>query len=311
MEILRKCFRFPLAAAGSAPPGFSAINSEGESMRWNRRDVFKLVTGAAALAALPKPFAAHAAPEVAPHPDPSKFASGDILWPAKPNVIIPYSRSTARDGGNGVAEADEWARGRDEYLRQTPVPSDPAGKAARDRLTVMTYEEFRALYLLGSEMQVTRNLSIPQISVGHVALLEIGADGVPWVIEAMPKGSKDYQIVTGRFPDGIIRNPYSKWIGEHGGYNVWHGRVKTEGDRGAIAAAAKTFLGRDYWFWSLDLGDETSFYCSKLVWLSIFKGLGIAIDGDKTTARQLWLSPKKLMKLDTIALLHNPGPYGG
>jgi hypothetical protein len=270
------------------------------------------MTSAAAFAAFTQPFAASAAPEVAPHPDPSTFQPGDILWPAKPNTIIPYSRSA---GSSAAPEADEWAEGRDAFLRQTPVPSDPAEKAMRDRLSRMTYQEFRAFYLQDnvqdSEMPVTRNFSIPDISVGHVALIEIDAQGVPWVIEAMPKGTKNYQIVTGRFPDGIIRNLYSKWIGEHPDYKVWHGRVKTDADRGAIAAAAKTFLGRDYWFWSLDFGDETSFYCSKLVWVSIFKGLGIAIDGDKTTSRQLWLSPKKLMKLDTITMLHNPGPYGG
>lgn len=280
-------------------------------MRWNRRDVFKLMSGAAALAALTQPFGASAAPEVAPHPDPSTFKPGDILWPARPNAIIPYSRSA---GSSAAPEADEWIKAREAFLRETPLPSDPAGMAMRERLSRMTYQEFRAFYLQDnvqdSDMPATRSLSIPDISVGHVALIEIDAQGVPWVIEAMPKGSKNYQIVTDRFPDGIIRNPYSQWIGDHKEYKVWHGRVKTDADTSAIAAAAKTFLGRDYWFWSLDFSDETSFYCSKLVWVSIFKGLGVAVDGDKTTSRQLWLSPKKLMKLDTIAMLHSPGTYG-
>jgi uncharacterized protein YycO len=272
-------------------------------MSWNRRDVFKLMTGAAALAAM----GGRAAAEVAPHPDPAKFQSGDLLWPAKSNAIIPYSRSASAEKDR---EAAEWQKERDEFLRATPAPSDPEAKAVRDRLAAMSYAEFRALYLHDRGAAPTmRDFSLPEFSVGHVAILEIDAQGTVWVVEAMPKGSKSYEIVTGRFTYGIRRIAYSDWIGQHGKYKVWHGRVKADG-AGAIAETAKTFLGRDYWIWALDFADETAFYCSKLVWVSAFKALGLALDGNPDKSRQLWLSPKRLMKLDTVTMLHSPGNYG-
>jgi hypothetical protein len=281
-------------------------------MRWNRRDLFKFMTGAAAFASLNRPFAAAAAPEVAPHPDPSTFTSGDFLWPAKPETFIPYSRSATPPGG---VEAAQWEAQRDAFLAQTPVPDDPAAREIRNRLSRMTYEEFRAVYLqdtdtLPQDGMRTRSFSLPSVAVGHVAILEIGTDGVQRVIEAVPAGKKNYQIVTDRFKNGVVVTPYSDWIAEHKDYKVWHGRVKQYANRGAIAAAARGFLNRDYWFWSLDFGDESAFYCSKLVWVSAFKGLGLALDGDANKARQLWLSPKRLMKLDTVQMLHSPGNYG-
>ena len=152
--------------------------------------------------------------------------------------------------------------------------------------------------------------SAQHLSVGHVAIVEVDGDGKIWVIEAMPKTSKGYSIVFERISNGVIRTPYDTWAKEHDGYNVWHGRVKTETGGERIADAAKSFLGRDYWIWSLNFGDETAFYCSKLVWVSVNRALGFALDGDSTMARQLWLSPKRLMKLETVSMLFSPAPYG-
>jgi hypothetical protein len=270
------------------------------------------MTGAAAMAAFAGHARAAAEPEIPPHPDPASFQSGDLLWPALPDTIIPYSRSV------GVSREDAaWIKERDAFLQTMPASADPASQALRERISNMSYSEFRALYLQDSESQpekpgnmTTRTFKIPSVAVGHVAILDVGKDKVPRVIEAVPKGKKRFEIVTDRFQDGVIVTPYREWIDVHKDYKVWHGRVKTEKKRSQIAAAAKSFLKRDYWFWSFDFSDETAFYCSKLVWVSAYKGLGIALDGDANTSRQLWLSPKRLMKLDTVTMLHNPGKYG-
>lgn len=280
-------------------------------MHWNRRDVFKLITGAAAFATTTKPFEAYAAPETAAHPNPSTFASGDLIWSALPDAYIPYDKSLAPDG---VAEEARWIKERDEFLRLTPPPADTAGKMERDHLQQMSYSEFLSLYLQdtesGGQEKGLLDLKVPRLSVGHVGIVEVDGKGKIWVVEATPTGSQRYKIAFERFANGVERTAYSDWISQHEKYNVWHGRVKTKMGGERIVNAAKSFLGRDYWIWSLNFDDETAFYCSKLVWVSVFKALGIPLDGDTNKARQLWLSPKRLMKLDTISMLFSPAPYG-
>jgi hypothetical protein len=283
-------------------------------MHWNRRDIVKLLAGSVALAAAGRQAEALAANAGWAHPKPSTFASGDLLWPALPNTYIPYTRGMSSEAPP-TSETEEWTKARDAFLQQMPSGNTPGEKQLRERLKQMSYTEFRALFLQDREMGAPRHrerslLSAQHISVGHVGILEIDGDGKIWVIEAMPKGSKGYSIIFERLSNGVIRTPYDTWAKQHEGYNVWHGRVKTDNDRARIAETAKSFLGRDYWIWSLDFADETAFYCSKLVWVSVYKALGVALDGDTNTARQLWLSPKRLMKLDTISMLFSPAPYG-
>ena len=111
----------------------------------------------------------------------------------------------------------------------------------------------------------------------------------------------------------MIRTTYGDWIKLHNDYNVWHGRLKdiTKVRRADIADAAKPFLGKDYWFWSFNLNDDTAFYCSKLVWASVWKSINVALDGDISYARSFWVTPKQLIYSKYIYLLHNPGTYGG
>lgn len=283
-------------------------------MHWNRRDVGKLLAGSLALAAVGRQSEVWAANAEWAHPKPSTFASGDLLWPALPNTYIPYARGMSSEAPP-TSETEEWTKARDAFLQQIPSGNTPEAKELRERIKQMSYPEFRALFFQDSEMgdqrQRLRSLFGAQhLSVGHVGILEIDDEGKIWVVEAMPKGSKSYSIVFERLSNGVIRTPYDTWAKQHDGYNVWHGRVKTDKDRARIAKTAKSFLGRDYWIWSLDFADETAFYCSKLVWVSVYKALGFALDGDNTMARQLWLSPKRLMKLETISMLFSPAPYG-
>ena len=48
---------------------------------------------------------------------------------------------------------------------------------------------------------------MPSVAVGHVAIVEKGADGVLRVIEAVPSGKKNYQIVTDRFKNLAFKAP--------------------------------------------------------------------------------------------------------
>lgn len=283
-------------------------------MSWNRRDIFKLMTGAAAFSAMGNPLDALAAPanktaaDKVGHPDAKKFASGDLLWPALPNTRIIYSKRAR----SPAAEEAKWAKERDEFLAEADIPDTDEGRALRERLQKMTYEEFTTFFMQDSTRKPGREkaLRLPRLSVGHVAIVEIDKKGKKWIVEAMPKGEAGYRIVYGRFTDGVVRTPYSEWIKKHANYNIWHGRIKVKANRADIANAAKSFLGKDYWIWALNFADESAFYCSKLVWVSAHKALGIALDNDKTTSRQLWLSPKRLMKLDKVAMLYSPAPYG-
>lgn len=278
-------------------------------MSWNRRDIFKLVTGAAALSAFGNPLDALAAPSKpavakAGHPDPKTLAAGDLIWPALPNTRIVYDKSSGREAEEG------WIKERDAFLKS--LPGDEEGRALRARLKSMSYREFTALFMQGrSEGQLRqKGADVPHFSVGHVAIVDVDSKGKKWVVEALPKTESGYRVMYGRFSRGVITTPYDEWIQKHAKYNVWHGRIKVKNNRGDIAKVAKTFLGRDYWIWALNLGDESAFYCSKLVWLSTFKALGIALDDNKTLARKLWFSPKKLMTLSKVEMKYSPAEYG-
>jgi uncharacterized protein YycO len=122
--------------------------------------------------------------------------------------------------------------------------------------------------------------------------------GVPWVIEALAES-------------GVVRHKYDDWLRKRPGEIVWHGRVRelSKTARGQIPIESAKYLGRPYDFWNFDLNDDAGFYCSKLVWMSIWRALGFAIDGNSNSRRTFWLSPKQLLYLKTISRLHDPGPY--
>ena len=282
-----------------------------------RRDVIKYLS-AAFLAATSNRLAL-AAP-VAPHPNPKTFQSGDFLWPALPGAFIPRS---ALRGAAPNAEEAAWEDERRKFIESARATGNAAEQAAADELERLTYEEFQARYFQGNSgggagsgsdggnlrSLGPRGIGIPQ--VGHVAIVEVDRSGAAWVIEAMPKSQHRYESLYSRFTNGVIRTPYSQWIDDHKAYNVWHGRLKDVGRtrRARIVTEAKPFLGKDYWFWSFSLDDETAFYCSKLVWLSVWKAMNVALDGDQSFSRNFWVTPKQLVYASSIKLLHNPGAY--
>ncbi len=249
-----------------------------------------------------------------PHPDPETFQSGDLLWPALPGAVIPFFRAADAQPVTEESEAAEWEREKQRFIEQARASGDPEQIAIANELENVTYSEFRSRYYNATgpgERRLTPFAAgLPQ--VGHVAIIEVDSDGKRWVVEATPKAETRYESLYSRFPDGVIRTPYGEWAEIHKEYNVWHGRVKDrpETERAGIANAAKQYLGADYWFWSFNLGEENAFYCSKLVWLSVWKSLGLSLDGNTSLERRFWVSPKQLINAPTIEVLYSPAEYG-
>jgi hypothetical protein len=279
-------------------------------MLFDRRTAVRGIAGTAAallLARLP-----HAQTDLPPHPSPSKFEAGDFLWTARPDEIIPFDTSGQR---TAETDAERWGAARDAFVRQARQSGDPALQEAAERLQRLTYDEVRSFYLedrsVGDAILFGRALG-----VGHVAILDVAGGGDVHVIEARPPVDSAFDAALQRFRNGVVRTPYVTWIAALSDYRVWHGRVRGFGppERRRIAAEASRFIGRDYWFWGLNLMDETCFYCSKLCWLSAYKALrngaleNLALDGDPRGARSFWLSPKRLMQLPTIEMVQSAGP---
>lgn len=251
-----------------------------------------------------------------PHPDPESFQSGDLLWPALPGAVIPAFRAVDDQPVTEESVAAEWEREKQRFIEQARQSGDPEMIAIADELEKLTYSEFQSRYFnaTGPDERQLAPLAAGLPQVGHVAIIEIDSDGKRWVIEATPKGETRYEALYSRFPDGVVRTPYDEWANIHEKYNVWHGRVKGRPatQRSAIAASAKTYLGRDYWFWSFNLGEENAFYCSKLVWVSVWKALGLSLDGSTNLNRHFWVSPKQLINAPDIEVLFSPADeYGG
>lgn len=222
------------------------------------------------------------------------------MWPKKPGVIVPYSAAYApdmRQVPTDFYERQKFEAEKSAYLEQT-VESDPYFTVSEEnQFTRLSFEAFAKQYH-GSQNLNAESLGTGAIVyVGHVAILEI-CDGKPFVIEA----------VSGK---GVVRQSYENWLASRPGEDVWHGRVEDlpQEQRSEIPAEAKKFLGRPYEFFNLDLNDDSGFYCSKLVWLAIFRSLHFAIDDDPESRRYFWFSPKQLMNARRVQLLYSPGSY--
>jgi hypothetical protein len=276
-------------------------------MRGTRR---QFLIGAAAFAAAGVPTScAFAQTVVPPHPDPAKFESGDFIWPAKENAFIPFFSPDAAT--RLELERQQWEAQKAVFLQEARASGNPEALAAAERVENLSYRDFRSLYFEDRPADAPREFSVPFPDVGHCAIIDIDAAGERWVVESTPQSGKRYESIYTRFPKGVVRIPYAKWIDEHKDYKVWHGRLDGHdaASRAKIAEASKVFLDKDYWFWSFDLADETAFYCSKLLWRSTERALGVSLDGDLSTGRNFWVSPKRLINAKTIVRLHNPGTF--
>jgi uncharacterized protein YycO len=72
-------------------------------------------------------------------------------------------------------------------------------------------------------------------------------------------------------------------------------------------------LGKPYDIFNFHLDDDRGFYCSKLVWMSAWRGAKFAVDENPDPNRgnrfPPWFAPKALIAAKRVTLLHNPGEY--
>jgi Permuted papain-like amidase enzyme, YaeF/YiiX, C92 family len=193
-----------------------------------------------------------------PLPNAATFQSGDLVWPKKPGAFVPY-----RYVSNISADRDAatWYAERDAFLQR--LAREPGYFTVQDisELKKLDFREFHARYVGDQKPGIPGAYSTGGgIYVGHVGLIEVDDSTVPWVVEA----------VLGR---GVVRSRYDDWIASRPDEIVWHGRIRDlpAVDRAGVVSESKKYLGRPYDFWNFDLNDDAGFYCSKLVWLSVWR----------------------------------------
>jgi hypothetical protein len=263
---------------------------------YTRRELAIGLSFAAFMATTTRSFAQNRASDPLPLPDPKTFKAGDLVWPKKPHVYVPYLDT---DRGDPKEEERGWIAERDRFVTNVSTLAPYLSTADIDHLRTLSFREFYARYV-GDQSPDTPGVysSGGGVYVGHVGIIDIDRSSKPWVIEALGDA-------------GVVRHSYEDWLKGRPGEVVWHGRVRDQSDveLAKISSAARKYVGRPYNFWNFDLADASSFYCSKLAWLSIRDALQFAIDGNKEPRRRFWFSPKQLLYLKTIARLHDPGPY--
>lgn len=253
------------------------------------------VTGGVSLLLHSLPRASHAAE--GDRPSPGTLQAGDLLWPKPKGKIVPYEGKAADPANERSLWDNEKNEFIDKYLNAPNVSAEEM-EAAR-QLYQMNYEAFRSRYLADEEPGEEKPFfSIGPFYVGHVALVFL-KDGAPWIVEAVrPK---------------VRTISYDAWLQEPGADTVWHGRIVGEkADRRlSVAQEGLKYKDREYAFFKFNLDDETGLYCSKLVWLAVYRALGWAIDDNPKPFRWPWYSPKQLMRSRHICLVLNPGHYTG
>lgn len=282
-------------------------------MRQDRRN-FLIGLGAAPLALSAGPPLAWAqAPDkkaIPDFPNAAAFRAGDLVWPKKKGTIVPKTRSLQAAPSQ---ERRDWEAARQQMLAD-PVASGLSPEVA-ERLKTMSYEEFERVYFSapappppGGSTPRSGGAVGHTISVGHVGLIEVDRAGIPYVVEATPKR-----------PDGtaggVIRLRYTDWLKGYSNIQVWHGRFRDLDPSASrrVLDVALAQLGKPYDFFNFDLNDDRGFYCSKLIWMSVWRAAQIAADDNPDPRRgnrfPPWFSPKALIGARRIALLHSPGEY--
>jgi hypothetical protein len=235
---------------------------------------------------------AQAQPNYSP-PDETLLEGGDFIFPKKPGDYIPYI-----DRGEQLStfteDEAEWNEGKRKFLatvkEKFPYLSDQDIEAIRR----LSFAEFYAAYagsVVSNEPHLQRGFSL---YVGHVGIIQVNG-GKKWVIEAL--GGK-----------GVIKQSYGDWLSGRPNALVWVGRLKDPplDSRIKVSHEAAKYIGRDYDFWNFDLDDDRAFYCSKLVWMAVFRSLGFAVDGNTNPKRKIWFSPKQLLYAGAIKRIIEP-----
>lgn len=232
-------------------------------------------------------------------PAPKDLRKGDLLWPKPACAYVPFS------GNNNGREDDviQWHRERDAFIAQlmANAPLSSEDFSLVDRLSQMRFDDFELQYVAnlpaGLYVPLDRNAVF---GVGHVAIVDVDAEGNRWVIEA----NKEI--------GAVVVKPYADWEAGRGNDAIWHGRVSglPASVTNDVAKIARGFEGRRYWFFGFNLDDDSSFYCSKLVWICYWRGAGLALDESKELNRRWWVSPKQIMESCLVKIQEpSPGPY--
>jgi permuted papain-like amidase YaeF/Yiix C92 family enzyme len=232
-------------------------------------------------------------------PDVASLQSGDFVLPRKPDAWVPYI-----DRGNGQstpAEDElEWNAGKEKFLATVKDRFSYFSDQDIETIRRLSFAEFYAAYVgtpVPSEPMVLQfGLGL---YVGHVGIIEVDQSKNKWVIEAL--GGK-----------GVIKQRYEDWINGRPGQWIWAGRLKdpSPDKRKLISEEAAKYIGRPYNFWNLDLDDDREFYCSKLVWMAIYRSpLHIAVDGNSNPRRLFWFSPKQLLYSSAVDEIFSPGEH--
>jgi Uncharacterized distant relative of cell wall-associated hydrolases len=207
-------------------------------------------------------------------------------------------------GGADAAKArEQWMHDRDRYVQSMASRSDftPIQRMTVQRIARMSYEEFLQSYAGGRPSDKPSEYGTGgHFYVGHVAMITERSEN-PLVVEALWGNVKKVRTIR-----------YDDWLQERKDDLVWHGRLKqfSEVQRQAVAIEALTHVNRPYDFWNFDLNDDKGFYCSKLIWMSAYRAVHVAVDGNSNPQRVIWFSPKQLMHEKSIEILHSPGNYG-
>jgi hypothetical protein len=233
-------------------------------------------------------------------PDHLSLRQGDLVWPRNPKAIVPYDSSQE---DNAKAMKKQWESERDAFVRK--VRADPNANPellqTATNLDALSYADFSLQYLAGKQKSDIEQFGAVDdlFSVGHVGIIDVAADGQRYVIEAVWGKVKKVQ-----------RIPYASWLADRAGSWVWVGRMDglTDTERSQFVEQAKTYLGRPYDFWNFDLADDSSFYCSKLVWLSLAKSLGRYMDY-QASRRSFWFSPKQAWSSPLVHHVNSPRDY--
>jgi hypothetical protein len=229
-------------------------------------------------------------------PSPQTLNSGDLLWPKKPGVYVPYDTNASRDAER---DRETWQREKEAFLSRVDLKAPYLREEDRERLRELTFDDFYKAYAGArpSGQFVEYGAAAP-IYVGHVAMVQTDDTNDPWIIEAL-------------WGSGVVRSRYSAWLSARPGERIWQGRLRSlpEGDRRKVSVEALKSIGRPYDFWNFDLNDDASFYCSKLVWLATYRALGFAIDDNPNPKRSFWFSPKQLLYTPRIQIILDQGPY--
>lgn len=257
-----------------------------------------LVASGVVACAPARPRAAQSPAGGAGRPDPASFESGDLLWPKPVGAIVPYT--------SGLPEADEaarWVQDRNDFIARAQRPQASADERETAlALSRMGFRQFLGLYLDDQgDGTIAPRSSLGPYYVGHVAIVLRSGSSVD-VVEAVAQG--------------VRRVPYQTFLAERTGPDgrgdeIWHGRLagRAATARARIAVKAAEYTDRPYRFFNFDLNDDSGFYCSKLVWLVVWRTLSVSLDGPSGTFRFPWFSPKRCMRSPHVCLLYEPGPY--